>query len=371
VRGLPRINASLPDLEKGKRMLARVLRKRDYAEPVAAWRAAPETALNLLDPTEKAAWIEALLPLMRSGRTIDNRRLRRLYQLFAFMKMAADQRHAVLETLHTRLRLEPPSLPVFSDPQVRRALMTEAVAMAGRSPSSEAQAYVQRLRDHLKVKASEETRWGPFFERLTDAENRVAAMLGKRGHIVAMDDRKLEIFKKAVAAIGVPAALIFPLGTVGLTVEGITSGLIALGGGFVLPAGAAMVAGVGVVVAIGVSSKKILDMIWPTTGADKTSIDIQRLNADAERIQVLLDEAVADEAKLTSARAEITRIVNQMLPLSEPERAKMKAAFEHVQALGRRYLDYLTEDREHLERSNQLGADELCALLNLDTPAIA
>jgi len=371
VRGLPRINASLPDLEKGKRMLARVLRKRDYAEPVAAWRAAPEAALNLLDAGAKMAWIRALLPLMRGGRTIDNRRLRRLYQLFTFMEMPPHEREVALAALHTRLRLEPPSLPVFSDPQVRQALMTEAAAMAGRSPSTEAQAYLQRLRDHLRVKPSDETRWRLFFERLTDAENRVAAILGKRGHIVAIDDRKLEIFKKAVAAIGVPAALIFPLGTVGLTVEGISTGLIALGGGFVLPAGAAMVAGVGVVVAMGVSSKKILDMIWPTTGADKTSIDIQRLNADAERIQALLDEAVADEAKLVAARTEITRIVNRMLPLSEPERAKMKAAFEHAQALGRRYLDYLTEDRERLERNNQLGADELGVLLSLDTPVIA
>jgi hypothetical protein len=371
MRGLPRINTGLPDLAKGKRMLARVLRKRDYAEPVAAWRAAPEAALRALDASAKAAWIEALLPLMRSGRALDGRRLRRLYQLFTFSEMPAEARFAALSALHTRLRLEPSSLPAFADPVVRQSLITEAVAMAGRAPSPEAQAYLQRLRDHLQVKPGDETRWGPFFERLTDAENRVASILGKRGHIVGIEDRKLEIFKKAVAAIGVPAALIFPLGTVGLTVEGITTGLIALGGGFVLPAGAAMVAGVGVVVAVGVSSKKILDMVWPTTGADKTSVDIQRLNADAERIQGLLDEAVADEAKLIAARTEITRIVNQMLPLNEAERAQLKLAFEHAQALGRRYLDYLTEDRERLERNNQVGADELGALLSLDLPAIA
>ncbi|MGH8335584.1 MAG: hypothetical protein ACRETL_01885, partial [Gammaproteobacteria bacterium] len=137
------------------------------------------------------------------------------------------------------------------------------------------------------------------------------------------------------------------------------------------PAGAAMVACMGVVVAVGVSSKKILDMIWPTTGADKASIDIERLNADAERIQHLLDDAVADEAKLTAARAEITRIIDKMLPLSEPERAKLKAAFEHTHVLGQRYLDYLTQDRENLVRNNQLGADELTALLTLDIPAIA
>lgn len=371
MRGLPRIAANLPDLEKGKRMLARVLRKREYPEPVAAWRSVPEAAIHALDLNAKTAYIDALLPLMRHGRTLNGRSLRRLYQLFVFMEMPAESRFAALGALHTRLRLEPPTLPVFADQHVRQSLITEAVAIAGRSPSPEVKAYLERLRDHLQVKPSDETRWGPFFEKLTDAENRVAAILGKRGHIVGLDDRKLEIFKKAVASIGVPAALIFPFGTVGLTVEGITTGLVALGGGFLLPAGAAMVAGMGVVVAVGVSSKKILDMVWPTTGADKASIDIERLNADAERIQRLLDDAVADEAKLVAARAEITRIVNKMLPLSEPERAKMKAAFEHTQALGQRYLNYLNDDRASLERNNQLGADELNALISLDTPTLA
>jgi hypothetical protein len=371
LKGLPRITPNLPDLEKGKRMLARVLRKRQYPEPVAAWRAAPETALCSLDSEAKIAYIDALLPLIRRGRTLDSLRLRRLYQLFVFMEMPAESRSAALSALHTRLRLEPPELPVFSDLDVRKSLVTEAVAMAGRSPSSEVNSYLERLRNHLQIRASAETHWGPFFEKLTDAENRVAAILGKRGHIVSIDDRKLEILKKAIAAIGVPAALIFPFGTVGLTVEGITTGLVALGGGFLLPAGAAMVAGMGVVVAVGVSSKKILDMIWPTTGADKASIDIERLNADADRIQHLLDDAVEDEAKLVAARAEITRIINKMLPMSDAERAKIKAAFEHAQTLGQRYLDYLTQDRANLERNNQLGADELAALLTLDTPALA
>jgi len=373
VRGLPRITANLPDLERGKQMLARVLRKRDTPEPVAAWRAAPEGALQALEPEAKATYIEALLPLLRSSRTIGRRHLRRLYQLFAFMESAAEQRHAALNALHTRLRLEPRDLPAFLNAEVRKSLMTEAVAMAGRSPSPEAKAYLARLREHLRVKASDETRWEQFFERLTDAENRVAASLGKRGHIVGLDDRKLEIFKKAVASIGVPAALIFPLGTVGLTVEGITTGLIALGGGFVLPAGAAMVAGIGVVVAMGVSSKKILDIVWPTTGADKASIDLERLNADATQIQRLLDDAVtgASDAKLKAAREEIARIVQKMLPLSDAERIKLNAAFEHARVLGQRYLAYLADDRAYFERNNQLGADELDALLQLDTLAIA
>ncbi|MGA2409471.1 MAG: hypothetical protein ABSG46_03650 [Candidatus Binataceae bacterium] len=373
MRGLPRITANLPDLERGKQMLARVLRKRDTPEPVAAWRAVPEAELQALEPEAKAAYIEALLPLMRRGRSIGSRHLRRLYQLFTFMEVSPERRSAMLNALHTRLRLEPRDLPTFANTEVRKSLMTEAVAMAGRSPSAEAKAYLVRLREHLHVKSSDETRWEQFFQRLTDAENRVAAGLGKRGHIVGLDDRKLEIFKKAVASIGVPAALIFPLGTVGLTVEGITSGLIALGGGFVLPAGAAMVGGIGVVVAMGVSSKKILDMVWPTTGADKTSIDLQRLNADATQIQHLLDDAVADasEAKLKTARDEIARIVQKMLPLNEAERAKLTEAFEHARVLGQRYLEYLSQDRAYFESNNQIGADELDALLQLDTPAIA
>src|SRR5271163_802323 len=138
-------------------MLARVLRKREYPEPVAAWRAAPEAALRALNPQAQTAYIEALLPLIRHGRTLDGRRLRRLYQLFVFMEMPAEARSAALSALHTRLRLEPPALPVFADGEVSRSLVTEAVAMAGRSPSPEVKAYLERLRTHLQVKHSAET----------------------------------------------------------------------------------------------------------------------------------------------------------------------------------------------------------------------
>jgi hypothetical protein len=370
---LPTIGTNLPDLEAGKRLLARVLRRRNTPEPVAAWRAAPEAALVQLSPAEKSAYINALLPLMRTSRTIDPRRLRRLYQLFAFMEMPQGARRDALAAIHTRLRLEPPELPLFVDREVRRSLLNEAVALAGKSPAREVADYISRLRTHLGVKADEANRWMQFFERLTDLENRVAAALGKRGHLVRLDDRKLEIFKKAAASVGIPLAVIFPLGTIGLSIEGITTGLMALGGGFVLPASAAMVTGLGVAVGLGVSSKKILDMVWPTTDADRASIDIERLNADATRIQQVLDGAVASDAnraKVEAARAEIGRIIQGMVPLDAAARERLAAACAHARELGDRYLEYLARDRDALERSNHLGADELAALLELDAPAI-
>jgi hypothetical protein len=367
------VPAGLPDLESGKRLLARVLRKRDTPEPVAAWRAVPEAALYLLNTPERIDYIHALLPLIRSGRTIDRRRLRRLYQLFAFLELPAEARLEAIAALHTKLRLEPPTLPSFRDLEVRRSLLTEAVAMAGKSLAHDAADYLARLRSQMGVKANDVNRWTRLFESLTDLENRVASALGRRGHIVRIDDRKLEIFKKAVASIGIPGAVIFPLGTVGLSVEGITSGLVALGGGFLLPTGIAMVTGLGVAVALGVTSKKILDMVWPTTDADRTSIDLEKFNANAARIRDVLDEAVAgdaDRAKVESARAEIARIIGELVPLDAASRAKLETAFAHARVLGARYLEYLAHDRATLERNNQLGADELGGLLDLDAPVI-
>lgn len=367
------VPTGLPDLESGKRLLARVLRKRDAPEPVAAWRAVPESALAVLTAEERQAYINALLPLMRTGRIIDRRRLRRLYQLFAFLELPAAVRLEAIVALHTKLRLEPRELPFFENREVRRSLMTEAVAMAGKSPAREAKDYLARLRDHLGVKSVDTNHWTQFFETLTDLENRVAVALGKRGHLVRLDDRKLEIFKKAVASIGIPAAVIFPLGTIGLSVEGITTGLVALGGGFVLPAGAAMVTGLGVAVALGVTSKKILDLVWPTTDADRASIDIEKLNTDAARIRDVLDDAVAGDAnraKVEAARAEIARIIQGIVPLDAASRARLEAAFAHARTLGDRYLEYLDHDRTALERDNHLGADELAGLLELDSPVI-
>jgi hypothetical protein len=355
-------------------LLTRVLRRRDLPEPVAAWRSAPAAALRALSDDEKRAYVEALLPLIRAGRTIERPRLRRLYQLFAFMEMPDEARLELVETLHVRLRLRPEHLPWFASVEVRRSLLAEAIAMAGKSPAAEVKEYLTRLREHLQVKADEANRWTQLFEKLTDVENRVAVALGKKGHIVRLDDRKLEIFKKAVASVGVPVAVLFPLGTVGLSVEGITTGLVALGGGFLLPTGIAMITGLGVAVALGVSSKKILDMVMPTDDADRASIDLERLSADAAAIRRALDDATAgapNREKIEAARTKISEIVAKLVPLSDAQRAKLEAAVARAHELGEHYLDSLARDRDALEARNQIGADDLAELLELDTPAIA
>src|ERR1700683_5628325 len=107
VRTLPEWRSAIPDLESGRRLLARIAGIRDVPEPVAAWRAVPEEALGLLDAGAKAALIGALLPVARHGRNIERSALRRLYQLFAFTEMPEAERHALVDTLFTRLRLVP------------------------------------------------------------------------------------------------------------------------------------------------------------------------------------------------------------------------------------------------------------------------
>lgn len=373
MRTLPDIRSILPDIERGRDLLARIARARDVPEPVAAWRSVPEEALDALSLADKAAFMEALLPLVRNGRKIERPALRRVYQLFAFMQMPEETRLSIMRALHGRLRLRPERMPQFDDLKVRRALLVEAAAMAGRSPSRESQAYIDQLAAHLGIKPEEERRWTAFFERLTDAENRVAAMLGKKGHLVRLDDRKLELFKKAVAAVGVPAAVLFPLGTVGLSAEGITTGLIALGGGFMLPASVAIVSGLSVAVALGVSTKKILDLVMPTTDADRFSVDAEQLNRSSIDIERILDEAArqhADQKKLEEARAKIAEIIHKIVPISDADRVKLAAALDHTNALGARYLEYIAHDRNRLELNNELGAEELRAMFDRDRRAI-
>ncbi len=374
VRTLPEWRSAIPDLESGRQLLARIVGTRDVPEPVAAWRAVPEEALRSLDPAAKAALIGALLPLARHGRKIERPALRRLYQLFAFTEMPEAERHALVGALFTRLRLAPDPLPHFHDAAIRRTLLIEAIGLAGRRPSQEAREYLARLTAHLRLKPSEERRWTAFFEHLTDTENRVAAMLGKKGHLVRHADRKLEIFKKAVAAIGVPAAVLFPLGTVGLSAEGITTGLVALGGGFLLPASVAMVTGLGAAVALGVSAKKLLDLVLPTTDADRFSVDVEQLSAGSAEIEGLLEGAAAEDAdrrKVEEARAQIAAIMRKIVPLSPADRLRLSAAVDHARELGMRYVAFLEHDREVFEARNELGAEELGALLESDRPVIA
>jgi hypothetical protein len=352
---------------------AHLFGKRDVPEPVPTWRIAPEAALAALAAEEKRRYFLALVPLLRNRSRFERRSLRRLYQLFAFMEAPAAERLEILVALEDEPSAAPGLVPIFRDRNVRCSLVEEAEVFASNAPSKVAFAYVAFLRARLNVKPGNSRRLMRLFGKLTDIENRAAALLGKRGHIVRLEDRRLELFKKSVAAVGVPSAVLFPLGTVGLSAEGITTGLIALGGGFVLPASIAMVTGLGAAVALGITAKKLLDMIMPTVDADRASVDVQRLRSGVIEVQRLFDEIAddnADPAALERARERITAIIERIAPLTNAERARIEAAMDHARILGARYLASLEHDRSALERRYAVLGGELGRLLDIDRPAI-
>ena len=359
----------VPDLGSFAR---RVFGPSDAPEPVSAWRAVPETELAALSLQQKKAFMAALLPLLRNGRSPQRRNLRRLYQLFAFMEMPAADRLELLSALD-RGPQAAPEIPSYSR-NVRRSLADEAQLFASNLSSRAALDYASLLRVRLNVEPGNSRKLARLLERLTDIENRAASLLGKRGHIVRLDDRRLESLKKSVAAIGVPTAVLFPLGTVGLSAEGITTGLLALGGGFVLPAGIAMVTGLGVLVAIGITTKRLLDMLMPTIDADRASLDVQQLSSSIVEIERLLDEVAADtgDAALGErARARIAAVVQRIAPLSNTQRTKIEFALEHARILGDRYLASLEHDRAALPHRHDALAQELARLWDLDRRALA
>jgi hypothetical protein len=130
----------------------------------------------------------------------------------------------------------------------------------------------------------------------------------------------------------------------------------------------------GFLYADGVTSKKILDLVLPRSGAGRVSIDIEKLSADAAKIRQVLDEACANncnQAKFEKARAEIAKIIERTVASSHVDRVKLQAAIEHTRCLGERYLTFLAEDFETLEgRSSEIGTYEVVSLLELDTPVI-
>src|SRR5262249_36300065 len=155
------------------------------------------------------AYVAVLVPLVRGRLKPERRNLRRLYQLFAFMDMPAGERLGLLTGLENGRRSAPELVPIFQDRQVRRSLVEESELFAGNASSKAAFDYAAVLRLRLNVKPSNSRKLTRLLEKLTDFENRAAALLGKRGHLVRLDDRRLEIFKKSVAAFGVPSAVLF------------------------------------------------------------------------------------------------------------------------------------------------------------------
>jgi hypothetical protein len=373
VKNLPAASSGRLEVPDLRRFAARVFGNRDSPEPVSAWRTAPESALVALTTAEKTAYINALLPLLQRGRKIERGNLRRLCQLFAMMQMLDGERVELLATLERRSRPAPEWIPIFRDPQVRRSLVEEAEAFVKRVRSNEARDYTRELRVRLKVQDAKSRKLARLLEKLTELENRAAALLGKRGHIVRLEDRRLEIFKKALAAVGVPAAVLFPLGTVGLSVEGISTGLIALGGGLLLPAGIAMTTGLGAAVAVGITTKKLLDMLLPTVDADRASIDVEQLRSGVVEVQRLLDEVVAnsaDDALREHARERIAHIMRAIAPLTKAQRSRIESALGHARMLGARYITNLRHDGAALEQQHSPVAPEVDKLLAVDLPVV-
>jgi hypothetical protein len=349
-----------------KDFASRVLRKNDVPEPASAWRPAPQAALVALSAEEKKFYIASLLPLVCSGRKLNRANLRRLYQLFAFMELPTLDRLTLLGRLQSRSEPALARVLYFSDLEVRCSLVEEAEFLAENTPSRAASDYIASLRFRLKVKRVKSRKLNRLFEKLTDVENRAASLLGKRGHVVRFHERRLELFKKSIAAVGVPAAVLFPLGSIGLSAEGVTSGLIVLGGGFILPAGLAMLTGLGAAVAMGITTKRLLDMLMPTIDADRSSIDIQQMRRGAVEVQHLVDEVAADpvdSAKRERVRERIGEIMQRIAPLSEAQRARIESALQETRILSDRYCSMLEQDRALLEQRRDALGRELGGVL--------
>lgn len=347
-------------------LIGRVVGKSDVSEHVAAWRPAPQAPLVALSAEEKNSYLRALIPLVRNGRKLNRINLRRLYQLFALMELGSADRLSLLGKLESSSEPLFAEVALFSDREVRSSLAEEAEVFAENAPSRAASDYVAALRCHLKVKTTSSRKLARLFDRLTDIENRAAVLMGKRGHVVRFHERRLELFKKSLAAVGVPAAILFPLGSIGLSAEGVTTGLIALGGGFILPTGVAMVTGVGAAVAIGITTKKLLDLLMPTIDADRASIDIEKLRDGAVEVQHLVDEVAADPADFNRrerVRVRVAEIMQRLAPLSEAQRARIESVQEQVRILSERYSSIIEQDREILEERNDALGRELGRVL--------
>jgi erythromycin esterase-like protein len=114
--------------------------------------------------------------------------------------------------------------------------------------------------------------------------------------------------------------------------------------------------------------------VLPTTDADRFSVDVEQLSAGSAEIEGLLEAAAAensDRRKVEEARAQIAAIIRKIVPLSPADRERLSVAVDHARALGARYVAFLEHDREVFEARNQLGAEELGALLESDRPVLA
>jgi hypothetical protein len=121
-------------------------------------------------------------------------------------------------------------------------------------------------------------------------------------------------------------------------------------------------------------TKKILDLVLPTTDADRFSLDLEKLGAGSAEIEQLLDAAAtedADQRKVEDARAQIAEIMRKIVPLSASDRQHLAAAVDRARTLGARYLAYLEHDHQIFEKHNDLGAEELGALLESDRAVLA
>jgi hypothetical protein len=135
-----------------------------------------------------------------------------------------------------------------------------------------------------------------------------------------------------------------------------------------------MVTGLGAAVALGVTTKKLLDMLMPTVYADRASLDVQQLHRDIIEVQSLLDECAEDSgdpAAMEHARVRIREIMQRIAPLTNAQRARIASAVDHERTLGQRYLVTLEHDRAALQSDHHVLAEELERLREIDLPAVS
>jgi len=217
----------------------------------------------------KKLYIEILKHYIFQYKKPDINNLRRIYQIFAMMDLSQDERLDFLNILNNQDSVE------LQDEDLNKLNIKTKISLLKDLEYFHINDFKHSFQSNEIIK-----RLGlpqKFYQFIVDWlnwENKIMKKIGRHDLVVNKEDIPVELFKKATS-LGIPLTALYLSGSViGFSAVGITSGLTAIGNISLLVGLGLnpMAAGIVALLVLGISIKKILDALFPSTRLEKEGL---------------------------------------------------------------------------------------------------
>ncbi len=242
-----------------------------------------------MNSLEAKGYVLQLARTIAADGIVDERELRRIYEVMAAFELGADTRAEILDLLYfnnDKLNAIEVNEDIVANEEIRIALAKDVLFLKEQDDGSETDKMARGILSALEI-TSEQL---DFLQDWVAWENKALRRLGA-GEMDLADEGSLKELSSRAASVGVPlSALYFAGSVVGFSAVGITSGLATLGSasGLALLGLNPMTAGIAALIIAGVSVKKLWDFGFKANKKKQVEVALQQAKLLQQRYRKYL-----------------------------------------------------------------------------------